>query len=96
MRNTLPEKTSNDVNNVIKINKSHHSPSPTPVTTANTPAIAASASQHQQKTTPISTSVSQQVAQLKRKHLNPVFQVIEDEKDLQHLCGTTRIGGVVQ
>ena len=29
------------------------------------------------------TSVSQQVAELKRKHLNPVFEVVQDEKNLQ-------------
>ena len=29
------------------------------------------------------TSVSQQVAELKRKHLNPVFEVVQDERNLQ-------------
>lgn len=29
------------------------------------------------------TSVSQQLAELKRKHLNPVFEVVQDEKNLQ-------------
>ncbi len=34
-------------------------------------------------TNQISSIVSQQVAELKRKHLNPVFEIIQDEKNLQ-------------
>ncbi|CAF0834733.1 unnamed protein product [Brachionus calyciflorus] len=41
---------------------------------------------NEQKTTTITTqepSLSEQIAELKRKHLNPVYEVIEDEKNLQ-------------
>ena len=31
----------------------------------------------------VSSTVSQQVAELKRKHLNPVFEVVQDERNLQ-------------
>ena len=37
----------------------------------------------QSKPNQVPTHVSQQVAELKRKHLNPVFEIVQDERNLQ-------------
>lgn len=66
---TLPEDKTMDTSKDHSLDKLSHSVSNMEITSSNPKQVP--------------SHVSQQVAELKRKHLNPVFEVIQDEKNLQ-------------
>ncbi len=67
--NPLPD-SNQTTNTTIKPQQEQSKPIIQPLQNTNTP-------------TTTSSLISKQVAELKRKHLNPVFEVIQDEKNLQ-------------